>query len=62
MSETRKKEKGATRNYTELSYQRKVGGTQVYTVKVTFMLLERLVVLPGKVVSIRKKTSSFKLQ
>lgn len=25
MSETRKKEKGATRNYTELSYQRKVG-------------------------------------
>lgn len=40
----------------------KVGGTQVYTVKVTFMLLERLVVLPGKVVSIRKKTSSFKLQ
>lgn len=40
----------------------KVGGTQVYTVEVTFMLLERLVVLPGKVVSIRKKTSSFKLQ
>jgi len=28
-----------------------------YTLTVTFLLLERLAVLPGKVISIRKKTT-----